>query len=174
MISKAVTSFLEAESIQTKALATLCRAVGFFQSELVYCCTSLQSAVEAGIETAMTGWSNLKPPGTLRIGDKNFKNFQWIKKCVFYFVLMKILFSAQIHLFIWDFFFSKNVSASVLTATNLEAELWCFAKWALVSAAGNWGTSWFSIQASPPSQEQSPVIRLQIRSAQSSSIFYTT
>lgn len=72
------------------------------------------------------------------------------------------------------FFFSKNIfresrgSWIHRSAVRWQLQTWkqrCFTKWALVSAAGKWDTSWFSFQASPPSEEQSPVTGPQICSA---------
>lgn len=49
MIPNAVISFLEAESTQAKAVASLCCAGGFIHSQLMYWYTSLQSAIEATV-----------------------------------------------------------------------------------------------------------------------------
>lgn len=88
--------FLKLSQFMLRLYPLLGCACGFIWSELVYCCTSLQSEMKECSKLQWQSGQNLKTLGIMRTGDKNFKNFQWIKKCVFYFELLKIYFHLRI------------------------------------------------------------------------------
>lgn len=150
-------------------LATLCCAGGFIQRKLVYCCTSLQSAMQAVIKPAMTVINTLKPLTYWGSGIKLSRIFNESKNVYVILCWWECHFQPKciylVGIFFWKMSVLDSQGCCEVTATDLEAELWCFTKKGLVSTGGNWGTSWFLIQSSPLSQEESPVTRLQIQSA---------